>query len=80
MDYMTYNGIQYEISVLSLAHEAGIAVELVELSPDGSLLAEARVTNELVTLVRQEPMPAVVYEWWASVVVETARPGVDDEA
>ena len=73
MDVISHDGIQYEISVLSLAHEDGVAVELVDISVDGGLIAEAKVTRERVTLVRQEPMPTQIYEWWAKRVVQAAR-------
>jgi hypothetical protein len=80
MDYLTHAGITYEITVLALAHDDGFAVELADLSSDGGVLAEVRVTHNGVTLIHQEPLPGDVYAWWTDAVTRLVKEHVIDEA
>jgi len=81
MEYLTHQGITYELTVLAFAHEDGFGVELTDMSSAGGLLAEARVRRDVVSLVHQDPMPAAVYAWWASAVIGVAgAPALGDES
>ena len=73
MEYQVHDGVPYEIDVLSLAHGDDVAIELTDMSPDGGVLAEVRVSSRLVSPVHQEPMPVEVFAWWSAIVVATAR-------
>ena len=73
MSYLTHGDDLYEITVLSLAHEDGVAVELAKLSTGGGVLAEVRVTRDLITVVQQDPMPAEVYAWWSAEILSESE-------
>lgn len=73
MEHKIHDGVTYEIEVVSLAHGDEVAVELTEMSPDGGVLAEARVSSRKISPVHQQPMPIEIFAWWAANVVTTAR-------
>lgn len=79
MSYLTHGDDLYEITVVSLAHEDGVAVELAKLSAGGGVLAEVRVTRDLITLVHQDSMPAEVYAWLSSEILSEAEIQADDD-
>jgi hypothetical protein len=71
MEHQIHDGVPYEIEVVSLAHGDDVALELTDMSPDGGLLAEVRVSAGLISSIHQQPMPVEVFQWWTAVVVAT---------